>query len=142
MAVQLLKRLFTVAEYHRMAEAGILGEDDRVELIEGEIVGMTPISSRHAGQVNRLVRLFTQRLGGRAILSVQNPIRLGEHSEPQPDVALLRPRPDFYATAHPGSEDVLLVIEVADLSACDAQAGTSAAYDREVKPPSMRGRAW
>jgi len=126
MAVQLLKRLFTVEEYHRMAEAGILGEDDRVELLDGEIVAMSPIGSRHAGLVNRLTRLFSQRAGDQVIVSVQNPIRLGEHSEPQPDLALLRPRADFYAEAHPGSEDVLLVVEVAE---------TSAAYDREVKVP-------
>lgn len=126
MAVQLLKRLFTVAEYHRMAEAGILSEDDRVELIEGEIVEMAPIGSRHAGHVNRLNRLFSQWAGDQAIVSVQNPVRLGEHSEPQPDLALLKPRSDFYAQSHPGPEDVLLVVEVAE---------TSADYDREVKVP-------
>ncbi|GIX47751.1 MAG: hypothetical protein KatS3mg131_1962 [Candidatus Tectimicrobiota bacterium] len=126
MAVQLMKRRFTVAEYHKMAEAGILGEDDRVELIEGEIVAMAPIGSRHAACVDRLNRLFSQRTGERAIVRVQNPVRLGEHSEPQPDVALLRPRPDFYAAEHPGPEDVLLVVEVAE---------TSAAPDRAVKVP-------
>jgi len=126
MAVQLLKRLFTVAEYHRMAEAGILGEDDRVELIDGEVVKMAPIGIRHATCVRRLNRLFSKWVGERAIVDVQNPIRLEEHSEPQPDLALLRPRPDFYAAEHPGSEDVLLVVEVAE---------TSAAFDREVKVP-------
>ena len=126
MAVQILKRLFTVEEYHRMAQAGILGEDDRVELIEGEIVEMTPIGSKHASTVNRINRLFFERLGGRAIISVQNPIRLGEYSEPQPDVSLLRPREDFYASSHPGPEDVLLLVEVSE---------TSAEYDREVKLP-------
>ena len=126
MAVQLLKRLFTVAEYYRMAEAGILGEDDRVELIEGEIVEMSPIGSRHAACVMRLTELFSQQVGERAHVNVQNPIRLGEHSEPQPDLALLRRRPDFYATSHPGPSDVLLVVEVAE---------TSADYDREVKLP-------
>jgi hypothetical protein len=126
MTVQLLRRLFTVAEYHKMAEAGILSEDDRVELIEGEIVAMSPIGSRHAGLVNRLTRLFSQRAGDQVIVSVQNPIRLGEHSEAQPDLALLKPRPDFYASSHPGPEDVLLIIEVAD---------QSAAVDCEVKVP-------
>jgi Uma2 family endonuclease len=126
MAVQLLRRRFTVAEYHKMAEAGILSEDDRVELLEGEIVAMSPIGSRHAGLVNRLTRLFSQRAGDQVIVSVQNPIRLGEHSEPHPDLALLRPRADFYASSHPGPEDVLLIVEVAD---------TSAAVDREVKVP-------
>jgi hypothetical protein len=97
MAVPLLRRCFTVDEYHRMALAGILTEDDRVELIEGEIVEMTPIGSRHAACVNRLTQLCSGRSGGRAIVSVQNPLRLGERSEPQPDLALLRPTPDFYA---------------------------------------------
>jgi Uma2 family endonuclease len=123
--VQLLRRLFTVAEYHRMAEAGILSEDDRVELLEGEVVTMSPIGSRHAACVARLTALLSGT-GRQAILWVQNPIRLGEHSEPQPDVALLKPRPDFYAASHPGPEDVLLVVEVAE---------TSAATDREVKVP-------
>ena len=126
MAVQVRRHLFTVEEYHRMAQAGILSEDDRVELIEGEIVNMTPVGSRHAAVVDRLNRILSRRIGERAIVRVQNPIRLGEHSEPQPNVTLLRPREDFYASAHPGPEDVLLLIEVAE---------TSAEYDREVKIP-------
>lgn len=126
MPVQLLRRCFTVEEYHKMARAGILSEDDRVELIEGEIVEMTPISSRHAACVDRLNRLFTHHLGQRAIVRVQSPIRLGEHSEPQPDLTLLKPKPDFYAAAHPKSEDVLLAVEVAE---------TSSDYDRQVKIP-------
>jgi Uma2 family endonuclease len=126
MEVQLARRLFTVAEYHKMAEAGILSEDDRVELLEGEIVAMSPIGSRHAACVMRLTELLSERVVGRAHVNVQNPVRLGEHSEPQPDLALLRRRRDFYASSHPGPEDVLLVIEVAE---------TSAAVDREVKVP-------
>jgi hypothetical protein len=126
MAVQLLKRLFTVEQYHRMAEAGILGEDDRVELLEGEIVAMAPIGSRHQACVDRLTELLSAQVQRRAVVRVQGPIRLGEHSEPQPDLALLRRRPDFYATSHPGPGDVLLVVEVAE---------TPAAYDREVKVP-------
>jgi len=126
MSVQVQRRLFTVEEYHRMAEAGILSEDDRVELIEGELVAMSPIGSRHAACVKRLVRLLDRAVGERAIVSVQDPIRLGRHSEPQPDVALLRYRPDFYASAHPGPEDVLLIVEVAEISAD---------YDRTVKIP-------
>ena len=126
MAVQLQKRLFTVTEYHLMAEAGMLGEDDRVELIEGEIVAMNPIGSRHAAAVNRLNRLLSQAVGERAIVSVQNPVQLGERSEPQPDLVLLKPRPDFYAGAHPGPDDLLLLVEVAD---------ASADYDRQVKLP-------
>ncbi|MFQ6089884.1 MAG: Uma2 family endonuclease [Candidatus Bipolaricaulia bacterium] len=126
MTVQVLKRRFTVEEYHQMAQAGILTEDDRVELIEGEIVEMTPISSRHAACVNCLNQLFSNQVGRQAIVSVQNPIRLSERSEPQPDLALLRPRSDFYADKHPEPGDVLLVVEVAE---------TSADYDREVKLP-------
>lgn len=127
MAVQLLKRLFTVVEYHRMAEAGILGEDDRVELLDGEIVQMNPIGSRHASCVKRLVDiLIPLQVGRKVILSVQDPIALGEHSETQPDLTVLKPRPDFYAKAHPGPADVFLVVEVAE---------TSAAYDRDMKVP-------
>jgi Uma2 family endonuclease len=125
MGVQVQRRLFTVEEYHRMAEAGILSEDDRVELIEGELVTMSPIGSRHAACVARLTALLFP-VGGRGILWVQNPIRLGARSEPQPDVALLRYRPDFYASAHPGPEDILLVVEVAE---------TSADADRSLKIP-------
>ncbi len=126
MTVQLLRRGFTVEEYYRIAQAGILTGDDRVELIEGEIIKMTPVGSRHAACVDRLTRLFSARAGWQAIVRVQNPIRLGERSEPQPDLALLRFRSDFYASSHPGPEDVLLVVEVAE---------TSADVDREVKLP-------
>lgn len=122
--IELARRRFSVDEYHRMAEAGILHEDDRVELIEGEIVQMSPIGSRHAACVGRLTHLFALRLGTRVQVWVQNPIRLGHRSEPQPDLALLKLRPDCYAGAHPGSEAVFLVIEVAE---------TSAEYDRHVK---------
>jgi len=122
----LIRRRFTVDEYHRMAKAGILGEDDRVELIEGEIVQMTPIGSRHAACVMRLIRLFSTQPRPDVLVNAQNPVRISEYSEPQPDVALLRYRPDFYAGSHPGAEDVLLLVEVAE---------TSAEYDRQVKVP-------
>lgn len=118
-----LKRLFTVSEYHSMAEAGILSEDDRVELIEGEIYRMAPIGSRHAGCVNRLIHLFK---GAEGILAAQNPVVLNDFSEPQPDMALLRWRDDFYASSHPNPDDILLLIEVAD---------TSVGFDRRVKIP-------
>ena len=118
------RRLFTVDEFHRMAEAGILGEDDRVELVEGELIEMTPIGSRHAACVNRLVKLLSSLEA--YLLSVQNPVSLDPRTELQPDIALLKPRPDFYASAHPRPRDVVLIIEVAD---------TSAAADREVKLP-------
>jgi Uma2 family endonuclease len=126
MAVALTRRTFTVDEYHKMAEAGILHEDDRVELIEGEIIEMTPIGSRHTGCVNKLTHLFTRLLGDQVIVSIQNPLRLGDKSEPEPDVALLMLRPDFYAERHPSADDTLLVVEVAD---------ASLVYDREVKVP-------
>lgn len=126
MAIALKRRRFTVDDYHRMAEVGILTEDDRVELLDGEIVEMTPIGSDHAGHVKRLNALFTSRLGARIVMSVQDPVGLSRHSEPQPDVALLRPRADFYARSHPRPEDVLLLIEVAD---------TSVETDRRIKVP-------
>src|SRR3712207_6258666 len=85
-----------VHEYHRMGEAGILTDDDRVELVEGELVAMSPIGAGHAGKVNRLNRMLVLAAGNRAVVAVQNPVHLGDHNEPQPDFALLRPRPDYY----------------------------------------------
>lgn len=126
MAVEIVKRRFTVEEYRRMAEAGVLTEDDRVELIEGEILQMTPIGPRHAACVARLNHLFSIAVGARAIVWVQNPIRVIPDSEPQPDVALLRPLADFYKEAHPGPLDILVLIEVSE---------TSIGYDRTVKVP-------
>jgi Uma2 family endonuclease len=116
MGTQSARRLFTTDEYHRMAETGILSEDDRVELLDGEIVRMSPIGSRHAACVDRLAELFTRRLPSRAIVRIQSPILLGRRSEPQPDLALLKRRADYYAERHPQSADVLLVIEVVDSS--------------------------
>lgn len=109
-----------------MSESGILSEDDRVELIEGEIIVMSPIGSRHVACVNRLNALLSRKAGLAAIVSVQNPIRFGEYSEPQPDVALLKPRDDYYYASLATACDVLLVIEVGD---------TSLEYDRNVKLP-------
>ena len=126
MSINPVHRRFTVDEYHKMAEAGILGEDDRVELLEGEIVQMSPIGRRHAAHVKRINRIFTRTLGDRAVVGVQDPVRLDEHSEPQPDVVLLRPRADFYEQGHPGPEDVLLLVEVAE---------TSLDADRDYKLP-------
>jgi Uma2 family endonuclease len=126
MAVQLTRRRFTVDEYYEMARAGILGEDDRVELIDGEIVEMPPIGPGHAGSVGGAAEQLMRQFGDRAHVRVQNPIRLGPHDEPQPDLALVRRRADSYRSAHPTPADVLLVIEVAD---------TSLAADRGVKMP-------
>ena len=118
--------LFTVSDYHKMAEAGILSEDDRVELIEGEIVRMNPIGSRHAACVRKLDALFNRAANLDVIVSVQSPVLLPDLSEPEPDVALLRPREDFYSGGHPEPEDVLLLIEVSD---------TTLDYDRNTKLP-------
>jgi len=122
--VELARRLFTVAEYHRMGEAGILGEDERVELIEGEIVQMAPIGPRHVGSVININRLFVTRLGDRAVVSPQNPVVIPPRSEPQPDLLLLRPRAVSYSRELPTSQDVLLAVEVAD---------TTVRFDRLVK---------
>ncbi|MBD2677553.1 MULTISPECIES: Uma2 family endonuclease [Nostoc] len=126
MTVQLLRRKFTVEQYHKMLESGILTEDDRVELIRGEIIEISPIGTKHAACVNRLINLLVQLLGKRVIVAAQNPIVLNDNSQPQPDVALLKPRDDFYATAHPQPQDIFLLIEVAD---------STIEYDREEKIP-------
>lgn len=120
------RRKLDVTEYHRMGAAGILTEEDRVELIEGEIVAMVPIGSDHSSTVARLTRLFVRAAGDRAVVWPQNPVRLSVHSEPQPDVVLLRPREDDYEGRTPGPEDVLLLVEVS---------GSSLRYDRGVKLP-------
>lgn len=119
-----LRRKFTVAEYYRMAEEGILQPTERVELIDGVIITMPPIGIPHAAGVRRLERVLHQALGAAATISVQNPVRLHDYSEPEPDIAILRFREDDYATAHPGPEDTLLVMEVAD---------STLAFDLEVK---------
>jgi Uma2 family endonuclease len=116
MSVHPARYRFTVDEYQRMGEAGVLGPDDRVELIDGEIVTMAPIGSRHAACVGRLSRILFELVGDRAIVWVQNPVRLGTYSEPQPDVALLRSRSDFYEAGLPRPEDTLIVVEVAETS--------------------------
>jgi Uma2 family endonuclease len=117
MAGRLRQRRFTIEEYHRMGETGILIEDEPVELIHGAIIVSEPIGARHAGVVNRLARLFMSRLGDRAVVQIQNPIELErQRSEPEPDVALLCPRTDFYSSRHPVAADVDLLVEVADAS--------------------------
>jgi Uma2 family endonuclease len=124
MATAVSKRLFTADEYHRMVEARILSEGDRVELINGEIVAMTPIGPRHNACVDRANKALVLAAGDLAIVRTQGSVRLNLYSEPQPDLVLLRPRPDFYMTCHAGADDILLVIEVAD-STID--------FDRDVK---------
>jgi Uma2 family endonuclease len=126
MSVQIARRHFNINEYYRMTDAGILSEGDRVELIDGEVVEMSSIESRHAVCVDRLNKLLNKLVLQDVIVSVQNPIVLNEYSEPQPDISLLRHRPDFYAQGHPIPADVLLVVEVAD---------SSTQFDREIKLP-------
>lgn len=117
---------YTVADYYRMGEVGILAPDARVELIEGEIIDMAPPGSMHAGTVDHLAEVLGQAVGSRALIRTQNPLRLDKHSEPQPDISVLKRRDDFYKSRHPRPADTLLVIEVAD---------TSLRYDRERKLP-------
>jgi Uma2 family endonuclease len=117
---------WTVAEYHRMAEVGLLHEDSRVELIDGEIIEMAPIGSPHGGNVKRFIRLFSKVIGDKAIIAAQDPVVLSGYSEPEPDIALLRWRADDYEQSHPHPEDVLLLIEVSD---------STLRYDRDVKIP-------
>lgn len=125
MSVEIARHSFTVDEFERMGAAGIFHPDDRLELIEGEIVEMPPIGPPHAGAVAYLSKLLNRRFDDLVVI-VQSPIRLGDFSEPQPDVALLRWRDDFYRSAHPTPADVLLVIEVAD---------STVETDRKVKIP-------
>jgi Uma2 family endonuclease len=117
---------WTVREFHRMVDTGLFNEDDRIELIEGEIIKMAPIGSGHAGRVKRLNHTLTIMLNEKAVVSVQDPVVLGNYSEPQPDIAVLCWRDDFYTQANPVAEDILLIIEVAD---------STVRYDRSTKLP-------
>ena len=117
---------FTVQEYALMGMVGIFSEDDRVELIDGDVHEMTPIGPTHASIVDDLTELLVSHLIGKARVRIQNPIRLDPHTEPQPDLVVARLRPSRYAARHPEGDDVLLVIEVAD---------SSVRYDREAKLP-------
>lgn len=121
-----VRKHFTIDEFQQIAAAGVFGEDERFELLEGEIVQMSPLGPQHAACVDRLNRSLQRLVQDQAIVRVQNPIRLGEYSQPQPDVALVQPRDDFYAGGHPEPEDLLLLIEVSE---------SSLAYDRDVKLP-------
>lgn len=126
MEVSVTRHLISLSDYHRMIEADILTENDKVELIHGEIIEMSPIGYKHIAAVNRISNILKEVLGKKAIVSVQNPIPVSDHSEPEPDITLLKPDPEFYASGHPELKDVLLVIEVAD---------STWHYDREVKRP-------
>jgi len=122
----ILRHRLTVDEYMRMGEAGVLPPDARVELINGEVVDMATMRSRHASAVSRLISLLTRAAGERATVWCQSPLVLGERSMPEPDLMLLKPRADFYRDAHPTAADVLLLIEVSD---------TTTSYDRRIKLP-------
>ena len=116
MSLPVPHRTFTVDEYYRMADAGVFGPDERTELLDGEIVVMTPPGERHASMVDRLTMLLARTAGEQVIVRVQNPLRLNSRDEPQPDVTVLRYRDDFYVSGHPGAGDALVVVEVADSS--------------------------
>ena len=126
MVMEMARRRFSVKEYFLMADACVFGEDDRVELVDGEFVDMTAIGSLHAGCVMCLTTLFAQKAGDRVFVNVQNPLQLDQITVFQPDLAILIPRDDFYMDSHPTPKDVLLVIEVSD---------SSVDYDRNVKIP-------
>lgn len=130
MGALLSQRRFTVDEFHRMGEVGILDEDDRVELLDGRIIQMAAIGSRHAACVARLDRLFHLRLHDRALVWVQNPVRLDRYTQLVPDLALLRPRADFYADGCPRPGDILSLVEV-----CEA----TLVSDRQIKVPAYAG---
>ena len=118
------RKIFTVAEYHKMIDAGVFAGTDRFELIEGEIIKKMTIGDYHASCVNRLTRIFSRECGDEVILSVQNPVVISEISEPEPDVTLLKFQDDYYASGKASAEDVLLLIEVSD---------TTVRYDRQTK---------
>ena len=124
-ATQPARRLFTVDEYYAMADAGILTEGERVELIDGEIIVMSPIGNEHAATVNVAAHfLIPVSIGRAANVRVQSHVRLDERTQPEPDVLLLKWRDDFYRHRAPAADDVLLLIEVSD---------TSLSYDRNIK---------
>lgn len=124
MITGLEKKLFTVQEYNKMIELGSFLSDERIELIKGEIIKMSPIGRRHAACINRLIQLFGMRLFPDVIIGAQNPLQLAENSQPQPDILLLKKQADFYESGHPQSPDVLLLVEVAD---------TTIKVDRDIK---------
>ncbi len=126
MVVERARRRFSLPEYERLIETGFFGADERLELVDGQIVPMNPIGVRHAACVTRLNALLGRRLAARAIVSVQNPLAIDDLHEFQPDIAVLHPRADYYAGSRPTAADTMLVVEVAD---------TTVTYDRSVKVP-------
>lgn len=126
------RRTLTVDEYHKIGDAGILRPEDRVELIEGEMIEMAPIGARHFAMVNKLNTLLVAAVGKDGIVSIQNPVVLPPRNEPQPDLAILKPRSDYYRNQLPNAKDILLLIEVAD---------TTLEYDRDAKIPTYAQHA-
>ena len=119
MVVAPARRLFTIDDYYRMAGVGIIGDDDRVELLEGEIIAMPPIGPQHADKVGWLTTMIYRIFVGRAHIRMQQPVRLGDHSEPEPDLVLARNWPGIerpYRAVHPQPKDLLLVVEVSDIT--------------------------
>ena len=129
MSAGVTEKLFTVEEYHRMAEAGILRPGDRMELIEGKIIQMSAIGHRHFVSVMRAHTFLMETLERRILLSIQGPIRLSDWTEPEPDLVIFKPRADFYAQKRPTPADVFFIVEVSD---------TSLTYDQRIKLPGSR----
>jgi Uma2 family endonuclease len=134
MSVQLERHRFTVADYHHLLETGCLTEDSRVELLDGEIIKLAPIGPRHAACVDKLDEFLKNKLKKLAIVRVQNPILLNDYSEPEPDLSLLKRRPDYYVHGHPTPDDILVAIEVADTTADSDRAYKIPAYARAGLP--------
>jgi Uma2 family endonuclease len=125
-----VRHAFTIEEWHHMGETGLFGEDARMELLDGEVIEMSPIGSAHGGCVKYLNRALIAAVGDRAVVGVQDPVVLDDRSEPQPDLAVLAPRPDEYRQSHPTPAEILLLIEVSD---------TTLPYDRDRKAPYYAG---
>ncbi len=126
MTAQLLRKKFTLADFEQMVETGIIKDEDRVELIEGEIIDMGKIGSKHAAYTDRLNDLLRDKLGKKILIRVQNPVKLNVYSQPQPDIALVKRREDYYEKEHPQPKDIFLLIEVSD---------STLETDREIKIP-------
>lgn len=126
MTVQILRKKFTVGQYHQMIESGILTDRDHVELIQGEIIEMSPVGRHHAACVDRLTELLVLKLFRKALIRVQSPILLSDNSEPQPDLSILQRREDFYNAGHPTPNNIFALVEVSD---------STIEFDRDVKVP-------
>lgn len=115
---------FRAEDFRKMTEVGILPEESGWEVIDGYLIDKMSIGSKHAGIVNKLNRILIFLLGSETVVAIQNPVHLDEYNEPEPDIALLKPREDFYTNSHPTAPDVLLLVEVSD---------STVEYDREIK---------